>query len=224
MSKITGIPMVNLATKIIMGQKLADMGYRGGLYPETKLVGVKAPVFSFAKLLQVDISLGPEMKSTGEVLGVDASYPVALYKALLASGVVFPQRGNILMTVADKDKEEALPIARGFASLGYNILATAGTARYLEEHGVKATRVNKVREGSPHIDDLLRRGEIHLVINTLTKGKAPERDGFVIRRATVELAVPCLTSLDTARAILEVLSDFQEGSEISLIPLQEYLN
>ncbi|WP_027365143.1 carbamoyl-phosphate synthase large subunit [Desulfotruncus alcoholivorax] len=224
MSKITGIPMVNLATKIIMGRKLKDMGYQGGLYPETRLVGVKAPVFSFAKLLQVDISLGPEMKSTGEVLGVDASYPVALYKALLASGVVFPERGNILVTVADKDKEEALPIVRGFAGLGYNILATSGTANYLEEHGVAVRRVNKVREGSPHIDDLLRQGEIHLVINTLTKGKAPERDGFVIRRATVELAVPCLTSLDTARAILEVLSDFQEGAKVNLIPLQEYLN
>ncbi|MCG8403263.1 MAG: carbamoyl-phosphate synthase large subunit [Firmicutes bacterium] len=224
MSKITGVPMVNLATKIIMGRKLKDMGYQGGLYPETKLVGVKAPVFSFAKLLQVDVSLGPEMKSTGEVLGVDASYPVALYKALLASGVEFPRQGSILFTVADKDKEEALPIVKGFAGLGYNILATAGTARYLEGHGVAVRRVNKVREGSPHIADLLRRGDIHLVVNTLTKGKQPERDGFAIRRATVELAVPCLTSLDTTRAILEVLTDFQEGSDVTLIPLQEYLN
>lgn len=224
MSKITGIPMINLATKSIMGQKLKDMGYQGGLYPETKLVGVKAPVFSFAKLLQVDISLGPEMKSTGEVLGVDANYPVALYKALLASGVVFPWQGNILVTVADKDKEEVLPIVKGFGKLGYNILATTGTARYLEEQGVTVKQVNKVREGSPHIADLLRQGDIHLVINTLTKGKAPERDGFAIRRAAVELAVPCLTSLDTARAILEVLGDFKEGSDITLIPLQDYLN
>jgi len=223
MSKITGVPMVNLATKIIMGHKLKDMGYQGGLYPETRLVGVKAPVFSFAKLLRVDISLGPEMKSTGEVLGVDASYPVALYKALLASGVEFPRQGSILFTVSDKDKEEALPIVKGFSGLGYNILATAGTARYLAEHGVPVRRVNKVREGSPHIADLLRQGEIHLVVNTLTKGKQPERDGFAIRRATVELAVPCLTSLDTARAILEVLTDFQEGSDIELVPLQEYL-
>ncbi|KJS12423.1 MAG: carbamoyl phosphate synthase large subunit [Peptococcaceae bacterium BRH_c8a] len=224
MSKITGVPMVNLATKIIMGHKLKGMGYQGGLYPETKLVGVKAPVFSFAKLLQVDISLGPEMKSTGEVLGVDASYPVALYKALLASGVEFPRQGNILFTVADKDKEEALPIVKGFSGLGYNILATAGTARYLDEHSVPVQRVNKVREGSPHIAELLRQGDIHLVVNTLTKGKQPERDGFAIRRATVELAVPCLTSLDTARAILEVLTDFQEGSDVALVPLQEYLS
>ncbi len=223
MSKITGVPMVNLATKIIMGQKLRDLDYQGGLYPESGLYGVKAPVFSFSKLLQVDISLGPEMKSTGEVLGVDHSYPVALYKALLASGVVFPHRGNILFTVADKDKEEALPIVRGFAGLGYNILATTGTARYLEGHGVPVRKVNKVSEGSPHIADLLRQGDIHLVVNTLTKGKQPERDGFAIRRATVELAVPCLTSLDTARAILEVLVDFQEGFEVSLVPLQEYL-
>ncbi|WP_347487985.1 carbamoyl-phosphate synthase large subunit [Desulfoscipio sp. XC116] len=223
MSKITGIPMINLATKIIMGQKLKSMGYRGGLYPESQLVGVKAPVFSFAKLLQVDISLGPEMKSTGEVLGVDTSYPVALYKALLASGVVFQRQGNILVTVADKDKEEMLPIIKGFSSLGYNIFATAGTARYLKEREVAVTRVHKVREGSPHIADLLRQGDIHLVINTLTKGKAPERDGFVIRRAAVELAVPCLTSLDTARAILEVLGDIKEGSDFPLVPLQEYV-
>ncbi|TYO97962.1 carbamoyl-phosphate synthase large subunit [Desulfallas thermosapovorans] len=223
MSKITGIPMINLATKIIMGRKLKELGYQGGLYPEGRLVGVKAPVFSFAKLLQVDISLGPEMKSTGEVLGVDASYPVALYKALLASGVEFQRQGNILVTVADKDKEEMLPIIKGFNSLGHKIYATTGTARYLEEHGVAVTRVNKVREGSPHIADLLRRGDIHLVINTLTKGKAPERDGFVIRRAAVELAVPCLTSLDTARAILEVLGDIKEGSDFPLVPLQEYV-
>lgn len=223
MSKITGIPMINLATKIIIGRKLKELGYQGGLYPEGRLVGVKAPVFSFAKLLQVDISLGPEMKSTGEVLGVDASYPVALYKALLASGVEFQRQGNILVTVADKDKEEMLPIVKGFSSLGHKIYATAGTARYLEEHGVAATRVNKVREGSPHIADLLRQGDIHLVINTLTKGKAPERDGFVIRRAAVELAVPCLTSLDTARAILEVLGDIKEGTDFPLVPLQEYV-
>jgi len=222
MSKITGIPMINLATKIIMGQKLQDLGYQGGLYPTGALVGVKAPVFSFAKLVQVDITLGPEMKSTGEVLGVDVSYPVALYKALIGSGVVFKRQGTILVTVADKDKEEMLPIIKGFSNLGYHILATIGTAKYLEQHGVKADLAHKVGEGSPDIADLLRQGEIHLVINTLTQGKLPERDGFVIRRAAVELAVPCLTSLDTARAILEVLGSIKEGAEFPLIPLQEY--
>jgi carbamoyl-phosphate synthase large subunit len=222
MSKITGVPMVNLATKVIMGRKLKELGYQDGLYPEGRLVGVKAPVFSFAKLQQVDITLGPEMKSTGEVLGVDADCPPALYKALLASGLVFHRQGNILVTVADKDKEEMLPIIKGFSSLGYNIFATAGTARCLEKHGVAVAGVNKIQEGFPNITDLLRRGDIHLVINTLTKGKAPERDGFAIRRAAVEFAVPCLTSLDTARAIMEALGDLREGSDFPLVPLQEY--
>jgi len=222
MSKVTGIPMINLATKVIMGRKLKEMGYEGGLYPEVGFVGVKAPVFSFAKLQQVDIALGPEMKSTGEVLGVDASYPVALYKALLASGVVFRRFGNILVTVADKDKEEMLPIVKGFRSLGYSIYATRGTADYLQKHGVAVTSVNKVHEGSPHIVDLLRQGEIHLVINTLSRGKGPQRDGFAIRRAAVELSVPCLTSLDTARAILEALGNITDNSDFSVVPLQEY--
>lgn len=222
MSKITGIPMVNLATKIIMGRTLKEMGYKGGLYPQPGIVGVKAPVFSFAKLLQVDISLGPEMKSTGEVMGVDRSYRAALYKALVASGCVFPFRGTILATIADKDKEEAYPIIEGFARLGYNICATGGTAEFLRNKGLEVERVNKLREGSPHIVDLLRENKIHLVINTLTKGKAPERDGFRIRRAVVEMGVPCLTSLDTAKAILEVLEEFKEGSKLDIVPLQEY--
>ncbi|MTI84641.1 MAG: carbamoyl-phosphate synthase large subunit [Firmicutes bacterium] len=224
MSKITGIPMVNLATKAILGQNLKAMGYESGLYPEPNIVGVKAPVFSFAKLLQVDISLGPEMKSTGEVMGVNHSYRAALYKALVASGCVFPFRGTILATIADKDKEEAYPIVKGFADLGYNICATGGTADFLANKGLQVERVNKVREGSPHIADLLRDNKIHLVINTLTKGKAPERDGFRIRRAVVEMGVPALTSLDTAKAILEVLGEFKEGSKLDIIPLQEYLS
>lgn len=222
MSKITGIPMVNLATKAILGKTLKEMGYKGGLYPETKIIGVKAPVFSFAKLLQVDISLGPEMKSTGEVMGVDENYSVALYKALVAAGYVFPKQGTILVTIADKDKEEALPIVRGLSNLGYNICATAGTAAFLQQNGLSVDRVNKVRDGSPNIADLIREGKIHLVINTLTKGKAPERDGFQIRRAVVEYGVPCLTSLDTARAIMEVLTSIMEGDQMDLIPLQEY--
>ncbi|MGB9802788.1 carbamoyl-phosphate synthase large subunit [Desulfofundulus sp.] len=221
MSKVTGIPMVNLATKVILGRKLKDLGYNGGLYPEGRYFGVKAPVFSFAKLLQVDISLGPEMKSTGEVMGVDTSYPAALYKALVAAGYNIPRNGTILATIADKDKKEALPILRGLANLGYNICATAGTAAFLQENGLEVERVNKVREGSPHIVDLIRAGKIHLVISTLTRGRAPERDGFRIRRAAVEHGVPCLTSLDTARAILEVLISIQEGADMDLTSIQE---
>ncbi|NHM25665.1 carbamoyl-phosphate synthase large subunit [Desulfofundulus sp. TPOSR] len=221
MSKITGIPMVSLATKVILGRKLKDLGYEGGLYPEGRYFGVKAPVFSFAKLLQVDISLGPEMKSTGEVMGVDSSYPAALYKALVAAGYSIPRNGTILATIADKDKKEALPLLKGLVRLGYNICATAGTATFLQENGLEVERVNKVREGSPHIVDLIRAGKIHLVINTLTRGRAPERDGFRIRRAAVEHGVPCLTSLDTARAILEVLISIQDGADMDLTPIQE---
>ncbi|MCF8010839.1 MAG: carbamoyl-phosphate synthase large subunit [Clostridiales bacterium] len=222
MSKISNIPAVNLATKVIMGRKLREMGYEGGLYDEPGIVGVKAPVFSFAKLVDVDISLGPEMKSTGEVMGVARSYPAALYKALAAAGNVFPSRGTILATIADKDKEEAYDIFKGFSELGYNICATGGTADYFEKKGLSVERVNKIGEGSPHIVDLLRAQKIHLVVNTLTKGKVPERDGFRIRRAVVEMGVPALTSLDTAKAALEVLREFKEGFGMDIIALQDY--
>ena len=222
MSKITGIPMVNLATKVILGRKLKEMGYRGGLYPEARMVGVKAPVFSFSKLLQVDVNLGPEMKSTGEVMGVDQSYPRALYKALVAAGYVFPHQGTILATIADKDKEEALPILRGLAGLGFKICATGGTAAFLQQAGLSVEKVNKIREESPNIADLIRSRKINLVLNTFTRGKAPERDGFQIRRAAVEYGVPCLTSLDTAGAILEVMTHIKEGEDFQLVPLQEY--
>ena len=197
LSKITGIPMVNLATKIIMGATLKGMGYKGGLYPESDYVGVKVPVFSFAKLLQVDISLGPEMKSTGEVMGVDRDFRVALYKAMVAAGSMFPKKGTVLATIADRDKEEAIPIIKGLVDLGYKICATSGTATMIKKAGLQVEQVKKVHEGSPHIVDLIRANKINLVINTLTKGKAPERDGFQIRRAAVEYGVPCLTSLYT---------------------------
>ncbi|MCL6611235.1 MAG: carbamoyl-phosphate synthase large subunit [Peptococcaceae bacterium] len=222
MSKITGIPMVSLATRIILGRKLKDLGYGGGLYPEARMVGVKAPVFSFSKLLQVDVTLGPEMKSTGEVMGVDSSYPGALYKALVAAGYIIPRQGTVLATISDKDKKEALPVLRGLSGLGFKICATGGTAAFLREAGLPVERVNKIREGSPNIADLIRSGKINLVINTLTRGKAPERDGFQIRRAAVEYGVPCLTSLDTAWALLEVMTFIKEGEEFTLVPLQEY--
>jgi carbamoyl-phosphate synthase large subunit len=224
MSKITGILMVNLATKLIMGKTLKELGYQSGLYPESPFVGVKAPVFSFSKLLQVDVSLGPEMKSTGEVMGVHEDFSVALYKALIAAGHVFPRNGTILATIADRDKEEAVPIFKGLADLGYKLIATAGTAQVLNEAGLDVERVNKVHEGSPHIVDLIRQNEIQLVINTLTRGKNPERDGFQIRRAAVEHGVPCLTSLDIAWVLMEVVYAIKEGEDLELVPLQEYLS
>ena len=200
------------------------MGYRGGLYPETGLVAVKAPVFSFGKLLDVDVSLGPEMKSTGEVLGVDKDLPVALFKALLASGTEFPKQGTVLATIADRDKEEALPVIQGLVELGYKVCATRGTAGFLQSRGIAVETVNKVNEGGETIVDLIKANRINLVINTISRGKDPWRDGFKIRRSAVEHGIPCLTSMDTAWVMLEVLYGIQEGEVPDLIPLQNYLD
>ncbi|MEH7099718.1 carbamoyl-phosphate synthase (glutamine-hydrolyzing) large subunit [Bacillus velezensis] len=205
LSKITKIPMANLATKVILGQKLADLGYQEGLQPEQQGVFVKAPVFSFAKLRRVDITLGPEMKSTGEVMGKDSTLEKALYKALIASGIQIPNYGSVLLTVADKDKEEGLLIAKRFHAIGYKILATEGTAAYLKDAQIPAQVVGKIGEEGKNLLDVIRNGEAQFVINTLTKGKQPARDGFRIRRESVENGVACLTSLDTAEAILRVL-------------------
>ncbi|QQD83574.1 carbamoyl-phosphate synthase (glutamine-hydrolyzing) large subunit [Bacillus siamensis] len=205
LSKITKIPMANLATKVILGQKLADFGYQEGLQPEQQGVYVKAPVFSFAKLRRVDITLGPEMKSTGEVMGKDSTLEKALYKALIASGIQIPNYGSVLLTVADKDKEEGLLIAKRFHAIGYNIMATEGTAAYLKDAQIPAQVVGKIGEEGKNLIDVIRNGEAQFVINTLTKGKQPARDGFRIRRESVENGVACLTSLDTAEAILRVL-------------------
>ncbi len=222
LSKITGVPMVDLAMKAALGYQLKDLGYKSGLVPPPDFHAVKAPVFSFGKLLQVETSLGPEMKSTGEVMGVDVSFHLAMYKALVAAGWVIPRQGTILVTVSDKDKEEAIPIIKGFARLGFKIIATKGTADSLQQAGLEVQPVNKIREGSPHIIDLIQEDKIHLVINTLTKGKMPERDGFQIRRASVEHSIPCLTSLDTTKVMLQVLQELDKGRKTTLKPLQEY--
>ncbi|MDW7649950.1 MAG: carbamoyl-phosphate synthase large subunit [Bacillota bacterium] len=224
LSKVTGVPMVQLATRAALGQKLARMGYSTGLKDDMPYIAVKAPVFSFAKLVDLETSLGPEMKSTGEVMGIDYDLPRALYKALLAANLYLPPAGNILATVADKDKTDAIPLLKQFADMGFSLCATDGTARALEEAGCKVSRVNKIAEGSPHVVDMIRGGGVDVVINSLTKGKAPERDGFRIRRAAVELNIPCLTSLDTTKAILHVMATLKKGGRINYIPLQEYLN
>ncbi|SKA02193.1 carbamoyl-phosphate synthase large subunit [Selenihalanaerobacter shriftii] len=226
LSKVTGVPMVQLATKAMLGSKLQDLGYESGLWPIPDHVAVKAPVFSFSKLQKVDTSLGPEMKSTGEVLGVDYDYAKALYKAFVAAGIDIPEDGNILATIADKDKDEVIPLVKRFAELGFNILATNGTAQALQEMGIKAEAINKISEGSPHVVDLIREDKIDLVVNTLTKGKKPERDGFKIRRNAVEHGIPCLTSLDTTKAILHVLEEMKlEGEEgFEHLALQDYMS
>lgn len=205
LSKVTGIPMANVATKVILGASLPHLGYEGGYWPEEKLVSVKVPVFSFAKLRRVDIHLGPEMKSTGEVMGRDINLEKALYKGFLAAGMNIPSQGTVLFTIADKDKKEAVRLAQRFHRLGFHLLATSGTAVHLQQNQLPVTKVNKVNEGSPDILDLIRQGHVSFIINTLTKGKAPERDGFRIRREAVENGVVVVTSLDTAAAMLDVL-------------------
>lgn len=205
LSKITNVPMANLATKVILGQKLKDYGLENGLVPEKAGVFVKVPVFSFAKLRQVEITLGPEMKSTGEVLGKDDTLQKALYKGLIASGIQIKQYGTVLLTVADKDKEEAVLLAERFNEIGYQIIATEGTAQALDQANIPCQIVGKIGSEEPNLLDMIHNGKAQLVINTLTKGKQPERDGFRIRRESVENGIPCMTSLDTANAILTVL-------------------
>lgn len=213
LSKVTGIPMANLATQAIMGGKLKNLGYEEGMWPESEHVSVKVPVFSFAKLRRVEPTLGPEMKSTGEVMGRDVKYAKALYKGLIGAGMKIPSTGAIIATIADKDKAEAAALLKGFHKLGYKIIATGGTAAALKEAGLDVTTINKLSEGTPNILDMIRTGEANFVFNTLTKGKTPQRDGFRIRREAVENGVVCMTSLDTVRELLTMLETINFSSE-----------
>lgn len=205
LSKITGVTMANLATKVILGSKLKDFGFQDGVLPEPNDVFVKVPVFSFEKLRSVDTYLGPEMKSTGEVIGSDITLEKALYKGLTASGIQIPTAGSVLLTLADKDKDELLEIAHRFHQLGFNLYATEGTGKVLLAEGVPVTIVDKIGEGDYTVLDVVEKGTAQFVINTLSSGTQPRTDGFRIRRESVEHGIPCLTSLDTARAILRVI-------------------
>ncbi|MCM3114001.1 carbamoyl-phosphate synthase large subunit [Neobacillus sp. MER 74] len=213
LSKITNIPMAKIATKAILGVSILDQGYIPGLVTEKEGVYVKVPVFSFAKLKSVDITLGPEMKSTGEVMGKDVTLEKALYKGLIASGMKIQQFGTVLFTVADKDKQEALKLAKRFSANGYRLMATSGTAAVLEEAGLRVKVVGKIGTEGKTLLDVIHHGEAQFIINTLTKGKQPARDGFRIRREAVENGVPCLTSLDTADAILKVIESMNFSAE-----------
>ncbi|MFA1641440.1 carbamoyl-phosphate synthase large subunit [Chryseomicrobium imtechense] len=213
LSKITGIPMANLATKAILGEKLVEMGYTPGLAPNQEGVYVKVPVFSFAKLRRVDTTLGPEMKSTGEVLGKDRTLEKALYKGLVAAGLELQPYGTVLMTVANKDKQEAANLAKRFHAIGFRVLATEGTARAFEEQGIPVQSVKKIGDSGETLVDVIQSGKAQFVVNTLTKGKQPARDGFRIRREAVENGVPILTSLDTAEAILRVMESMTFTTE-----------
>ena len=222
-SKVTGINMVEYATRIALGETLESLGLPIGLVPARPHVAVKAPVFSFSKMGLVEIALGPEMKSTGEVMGIGRTYADALFKAIHGANMRIPDKGNILMTVADRDKEEAVRLAKGFIDLGYHIMATGGTGRYFTEHGVDCKVVNKISEGNPNCADCIREGKVDLMLNTLTYGKKPEREGFQLRRLAVEMGVPCLTSLDTAREVLHVVaSRATAGDAITVDAVQDY--
>lgn len=222
LSKVTGIPMVKLATRIILGESLEDMGYAGGLWKPSGLIAIKMPVFSFNKLTGVEPSLGPEMKSTGEVMGLDSDFASALHKAFLGAGYKVPRGGQILATISDKDKREALPILEEYSRLGFTIWATAGTAEFLRKNGVPVKEVAKINQGKPSVLDLIRSGDIVFVLNSLTRGKQPQRDGFQIRRAAVEFNIPCLTSLDTSKGLLEVIrKSTDRGMRVKA--LQDYL-
>jgi carbamoyl-phosphate synthase large subunit len=205
-SKVTGVPMVKVATKVMLGLSLKEQGYHTGLYQKQKLVGIKAPVFSMSKLLGVDTYLGPEMKSTGEVMGIDYTFDAALAKALLAAGLMLPPRGAILFSIADRDKPEASPIIRKFAQIGYKLYATEGTAGMIATMGLPVTTITKkLGEGHPNVVDVINDGTVDGVVNTVTGGRIPLKDGFYIRRAAAEKRIPCFTSLDTARAVAETL-------------------
>ncbi|WP_072525896.1 carbamoyl-phosphate synthase large subunit [Clostridium sp. Marseille-P3244] len=206
-SKVTGIPIVPLATQVIIGKKIRELGYTPGLQPEADYVAVKMPVFSFEKIRGADISLGPEMKSTGECLGIAGTFDEALYKAFLGAGIRLPKFNNMIMTVRDEDKEEALEIGRRFAAIGYRIFATAGTARALNEAGVKATAVRKIEQESPNLLDLILGHKIDLVIDIPAQGAEHSKDGFVIRRNAIETGVNVLTAIDTARALITSLEN-----------------
>ncbi|HEY3330569.1 MAG TPA: carbamoyl-phosphate synthase large subunit [Capsulimonadaceae bacterium] len=226
LSKITGIPMVKAATHAILGTSLPDQGYVNGLHPNQPNVAVKAPVFSFAKLAGVDINLGPEMKSTGEVLGIDVDYPRALYKAMVASGIDVPKAtsgASLLVTVSDSDKDEALQIVRDFTSLGFRLYATTGTAKFLNANGLPTESVKKISEGSPNLLDLINNNKVSLVINTVSKDRKVEQEGQKIRRATVEHSIPCLTSLDTARALHFALEARSSGDAFTVVPIDRYV-
>ena len=213
LSKVTGLAIANIATKAILGQSLKQQNLSSGIYPESDLVSVKVPVFSFAKLHSVDVGLGPEMKSTGEVMGKDKNLAKALYKGLLASGIKLPSVGKVIATISDKDKEEALSLIRAFDDLGFEILATEGTAKFLKNAGLRVSTLAKIEEPGPNILDAIYSGEVTYILNTLTKGAAPTRDGFQIRRAAVEREIVCLTSLDTAKALLTVLQAISFSTE-----------
>lgn len=256
LSKVTGVPMVMLATRCMLGQRLADLGYGSGLWalgtgdldpgkhgslaagtiipesdfatgraqiPAPRLYAVKAPVFSFQKLGKVEPSLGPEMKSTGEVLGIDSRYDAALYKALIASGIVFRSRGQVILSVTDSDKNRAVEIARELHHRGYPLAATSGTHTAISAAGIPCERLNKIQEGSPNLLERLFEGKVSLMVNTPGAGQTSGSDAARIRRACIETGVACVTSIDTAFALSQALHIFENPELASCAPINQYI-
>ena len=217
-SKVTGIPIVKLATKCIIGHTLKEMGYKPGLQPNADYIAIKMPVFSFEKIRGAETSLGPEMKSTGECLGIAKTFNEALYKAFLGAGVVLPKHKKIIISVKDADKQEVVPLAQRFEKLGYEVYATRSTADVLRENGVDAIKVNKIHQEAPTVMDLLLEHKIDIVIDTPTQGRDKNRDGFLIRRTSIETGVNCFTSLDTVDALLTSLES-DAKNDLSLVDI-----
>ncbi|MBZ4670529.1 MAG: carbamoyl-phosphate synthase large subunit [Oscillospiraceae bacterium] len=218
-SKVTGIPMVDIATKIILGKSLKEQGYQSGLYPESEYVAVKVPVFSFEKLHDVDTQLGPEMKSTGECLGIAKNFADALFKGLVAAGYKMKRSGGVLISVRDTDKQEIIGVADKFARLGFEIYATSGTASVLNRNMIAANVVKKVSEGEPNIMTLLESGKIDYVISTSEKGRKPARDSVKLRRKSVERSICCLTAIDTANAVADILAMDKKITEVEMVDI-----
>lgn len=220
-SKVTGVPIIDLATRVMLGEKLKDLGYGTGVYPEAKYYAVKMPVFSFEKLTDVDTGLGPEMKSTGEVLGLAENFPQALRKAFKGANLKAPKKGGrAIITVKDEDKGEIVGIARGFADMGVELYATAGTRQALLDAGIDCKLVARVSEAHPNIADMIASGTVDLIIDTPTHGRRHESDGFKIRRMAVEHSVSCVTAIDTARAMLTVRTQ-SRSAELRPIDITE---
>ena len=218
-SKVTGLPVIDIATQVILGKKLKDLGYGVGVYKKNDYIAVKMPIFSFEKIKNADTSLGPEMKSTGEVLGVAKVFSEAILKAFIASGMNIKSKGRVLITVRDKDKEEVSVLANELEKLGFEIYATSGTAKYLKEKGIKATAIAKIWEGTDSIINLIQSGKLSFIINTPTKGKQSNRDGFKIRRLAVECKVPCFTALDTVQALYYALKNGTKEEDLEPIDI-----
>jgi carbamoyl-phosphate synthase large subunit len=219
---VTGVPLVRIATKVMAGVSLKEQGYEGGLWKRQKLVGIKAPVFSMSKLIGVDNYLGPEMKSTGEVMGIDYSFEAALVKSLIAAGLMLPPKGSLLLSIADRDKAESLPLIKKLHSLRYGLYATEGTAAMIEAMGLPVKMVTKkLSEGHPNVVDVIHDNFVNGVVNSVTGGDVALKDGFNIRRAAAEKRIPCFTSLDTVRVAIEALANTSQVFNVQ--PLSEYL-